>query len=251
MKTPARMIACAILITLPWGAAALAQDGDKGKSLDDLLGIPSEGSQKARKEKEKAQRESLARILTQQEAQNTLKITIDSMHRSALLLAEQEAGIEVQRIQEDVLARLDVLIDSAQQQQQQQQSSSSSSSSSQSKSKDGKSSKPSGSQQGEKSEEEQRREAANQRAKSGKGDEREKSGSGDPKSGNQGERASEMPIAQDGIEGGILQETEEEWGNLPPRTREIIRQGIREKMSSVYRRWTEAYYRRIAQEGKP
>ena len=41
-----------------------------------------------------------------------------------------------------------------------------------------------------------------------------------------------------------------EWGNLPPRTRDMVQQGVREKMSSVYRRWTEAYYRRIAEEAK-
>jgi hypothetical protein len=59
-----------------------------------------------------------------------------------------------------------------------------------------------------------------------------------------------MPEQVDPIEGGALSETDSEWGNLPPRTRDMVQQGVREKMSSVYRRWTEAYYRRIAEEAK-
>lgn len=44
---------------------------------------------------------------------------------------------------------------------------------------------------------------------------------------------------------------EAEWGSLPPRVREQMRQGMRERMSSVYRTWTERYYERVAKESKP
>lgn len=220
------------------------EDGEK--SLDDLLGIGEDDAKKASDESGRAQKETLKRILGEQEAKNTLEATIDAMHRSATLLGEKESGTAVQRVQEDVLARLDMLIQSAQQQQQQQQSSSgSSSSSSQSKS----SSQPKGgkgkTQSAAQASEEQRRAEAKRRAEqtAGKQDPAQQQSTGD--------RPGELPPGVDAVQGGVIQETEEEWGNLPPRTREIIRQGVREKMSSVYRRWTEAYYRRIAEEAKP
>ena len=224
--------------------------GDEEKSLDDLLGIGESDSKKASAESGRTQKETLQRILSEKEAKNTLEETVEGMRRSATLLSEKDSGTAVQRVQEDVLARLDALIASAQQQQQQQQSSSSSSSSSSSgekskgsqQPKDGKGQKQSESAASE----EKRREEAKQRATQKEGEK-----SSPSKSQPTGDRAEESPPSVDPIEGGVIQETDEEWGSLPPRTREIIRQGVREKMSSVYRRWTEAYYRRIAEESKP
>ena len=45
-----------------------------------------------------------------------------------------------------------------------------------------------------------------------------------------------------------LEESGVEWGNLPDRVRDMIRQGLRERPSSLYERLTEAYYRRLAEE---
>ena len=100
--------------------------GDEEKSLDDLLGIGESDSKKASAESGRTQKETLQRILSEKEAKNTLEETVEGMRRSATLLSEKDSGTAVQRVQEDVLARLDALIASAQQQQQQQQSSSSS-----------------------------------------------------------------------------------------------------------------------------
>lgn len=226
--------------------AADTSKKEEEKSLDDLLGIGEGDTKKASDESGRAQKETLKRTLSEQEAKDTLEATIDAMHRSASLLGENESGTAVQRVQEDVLARLNTLIQSAQQQQQQQQSSSSSSSSgSQAKSSSQSKGDKGKSQSATQASEEQRRAEAKRRAEQA---------AGKPQNGQQnptGDQAGESPPSVDAVKGGVIQETEEEWGNLPPRTREIIRQGVREKMSSVYRRWTEAYYRRIAQEAKP
>ncbi|MSR69650.1 MAG: hypothetical protein EXS17_04815 [Phycisphaerales bacterium] len=220
------------------------------KSLDELLGIAGASeAKKAADESAHTQHETLTRTLTEKEAQDTLEVTINEMKRSATLLDENEGGTAVQRLHEDILARLDALIQSAQQQ---QSSSSSSSSSSQSSGEQkGESSSPkSGRGQGESAAEAKRRKDAKNRAK--EGGEKSAEQAGDAiKQGNQGDRAGELPPGVDAIEGGAIEETDEEWGNLPPRTREVLRQGVREKMSSVYKRWTEAYYRRIAEEAKP
>ena len=234
----------------PNGTTEAKPAGDEEKSLDDLLGIGESDSKKASAESGRTQKETLQRILSEKEAKNTLEETVEGMRRSATLLSEKDSGTAVQRVQEDVLARLDALIASAQQQQQQQQSSSGSSSSSSSGEKPKGSQQPKGGKGQKQSEsaasEEKRREEAKQRASQKEGEK-----PGQSKSQPTGDRAEESPPSVDPIEGGVIQETDEEWGSLPPRTREIIRQGVREKMSSVYRRWTEAYYRRIAEESKP
>ena len=233
----------------PNGTTEAKPAGDEEKSLDDLLGIGESDSKKASAESGRTQKETLQRILSEKEAKNTLEETVEGMRRSATLLSEKDSGTAVQRVQEDVLARLDALIASAQQQQQQQSSSSSSSSSSSGEKSKG-AQQPKGGKGQKQSEsaasEEKRREEAKQRASQKEGEK-----SGPSKSQPTGDRAEESPPSVDPIEGGVIQETDEEWGSLPPRTREIIRQGVREKMSSVYRRWTEAYYRRIAEESKP
>ena len=49
----------------------------------------------------------------------------------------------------------------------------------------------------------------------------------------------------------MLEEGRVEWGRLPDRVRDLIRQGRRDRISSIYRRLTEQYYRRLAEEGTP
>lgn len=152
----------------PTGSPTAKPAGDEEKSLDDLLGIGESDSKKASAESGRTQKETLQRILSEKEAKNTLEETVEGMRRSATLLSEKDSGTAVQRVQEDVLARLDALIASAQQQQQQQQSSSGSSSSSSSGEKSKDSQQPKGGKGQKQSEsaasEEKRREEAKQRA---------------------------------------------------------------------------------------
>jgi hypothetical protein len=226
---------------------------DEERSLDELLGIGGDDGAKAAKESARDRSSNLQRVLTEQEAKNTLEAAIQGMWRSGTLLGERDFGTAVQRVQEDVLARLDALISTAEQQQQQQQansSSSSSSSSSQQQQQQGQMGET-GQRPGETAEqaaERRRREEAQRRA--ARESQQGQQGKDQRPQGGDGNNPGEMPEQVDPIEGGALSETDSEWGNLPPRTRDMVQQGVREKMSSVYRRWTEAYYRRIAEEAK-
>ena len=46
----------------------------------------------------------------------------------------------------------------------------------------------------------------------------------------------------------MFEESDVEWGNLPERMRNLLRQGMRESVSKMYRNLTESYYRRIAED---
>lgn len=47
-----------------------------------------------------------------------------------------------------------------------------------------------------------------------------------------------------------LAEAKANWGNLPPRVRDELLEGVSEKFSPVYREMTESYYKRLAEEKK-
>ncbi|MEM6460143.1 MAG: hypothetical protein AAF710_12210, partial [Planctomycetota bacterium] len=68
-----------------------------------------------------------------------------------------------------------------------------------------------------------------------------------------GENAGEFSPGQVGaVEPGqgVLDETRREWGNLPPRLREALTDGLDEPYSPVYRDETEGYYRALAEEAE-
>ena len=243
----------------PGAAGSAPPAGPPPKSLDELLGIgggksdagdspAADDAARAAAEAERAARERLAKVLNDEELRDLMREVVAGMRRSATLLDGKESGTAVQRVQAETIARLDALIESAQQRQQQrqQQSSSSSSSSSQSQS--------SGQQQGEsqgqsQGDEESRREAARRAAEEARrrAEEqarREAAANGDPQGG------TPEADAADAVQGGPLEQSEAEWGRLPARTREAVRQGLREKMSTTYKWWTEQYYRRIAEEAR-
>jgi len=46
----------------------------------------------------------------------------------------------------------------------------------------------------------------------------------------------------------VMEEGRVEWGTLPPRIRDLVQQGRRDRVSSLYLRLTEEYYRRMAEE---
>ena len=64
-------------------------------------------------------------------------------------------------------------------------------------------------------------------------------------------RASQPPGAVDPADmAAQFDESRVEWGQLPPRVRDAVRQGVRDPMSAAYRRLTQEYYRRLAEEGR-
>ena len=141
----------------------------------------------------------------------------------------RDPGLDTQRIQESILARLDQLIEAAQQQQ--SSSSSSGSSSNQDSS------------------------AQNAGQDSGQGSQPQPGGAqgqaaaGQP--GGDGENPGGFSPGQVGpIDPGqgAIDEVRSEWGSLPPRLRDELTNGLDEPYSPVYRNLTEAYYRRLAEE---
>ena len=55
-------------------------------------------------------------------------------------------------------------------------------------------------------------------------------------------------IDSDPLLGGALDGSGSEWGNLPPRIRDLLRQGKQDEYSTIYERLTAEYYRRLAED---
>ncbi len=210
--------------TDPPPTQADAVDADKPQSLDDLLGLETDESEAEAIADRERQRE-LQQRLNEQEISDVFLIALDKMGTSAeLLKVKFDSGLGTQRVQEEILAKLDQLIDLARRQ---QSESGSSSSSSQSQSQ---SQSPGQRQSGEN----QADQADGQR-------------NPDPSDS----QAGDPPASQDGALNAVLEEMSREWGNLPDRVRDELQQGKQDKYSSLYRRLTEEYYKRLAEGGSP
>ena len=194
-------------------------------SLDDLLEIEGAADSGAAASAAASERQrSLEAALAEQEPEQAFRAAVTEMLESVDRLRDEQAtGLGTQRLQERIVDRLQVLIDSAKKQQKQQQQKQSSSSSSSSPQQD----------PGRRSE-------------------------GEPQQQQQGAQRNEGE-AQDGTSNqppgpesadleGVLDESRIEWGGLPPRVRDLITQGMRDQVSQLYRSLTEAYYRRMAEE---
>lgn len=192
------------------------QTADPLPSLDDLLGTGGEGTS-AEGEAElpgETGGEDLDRLLSGREIADEFRAAVDLMDRSAQRLGSaKDTGVRTQRMQEDILRKLDKLIADAESRAQQSSSSSSSSSQSQ----------------------RQAQSQPNQQSQ-------QQAGQGD----NRGE--AEPP----GLRTGALRPEEAAdlaaWGSLPARVREALVQGSSDQFSATYRKLTEAYYRMLAEE---
>lgn len=184
--------------------------------LDDLLRIPgSTGPTRPDAAPERQPDSELQRRLTGRQAQEALVQAVQEMGEVSDRLGQlRDAGIVTQRLQQQVITKLDVLIRSAEQ----QQSSSSRSSSQQ-----------------------QNQQQAGQQQTSQSQAEGASSQSGESMPpGGQSEQLNQN-----------LDLSVAEWGNLPERLRQSLIQGQSDYFSEMYRRWTESYYRRLAEEARP
>lgn len=136
-------------------------------------------------------------------------------------------GPPTQRLQQDILLRIDSLIDQANEQQSSQSSSSQSSSSNQNQQQN-QQSRP------EQSNQQQQAQGSITEAQLNEGDE--------------GDERSPLSGLEETRLGGALEETDQEWGALPARVRDLLRQGRRDTYSNVYEQLTGEYYRRLAEE---
>lgn len=194
----------------------------EGGSLDDLLGI--DGEKQGDSAAIEQARKRIERKLDEKEIEGVLKQALDYMKFSSDRIANhRDVGVDVQRAQQEAIDRLDILIEQAKRR---RQSSSSSSSSSQSRS------------QGQ--EQSQGDTAQPQPQPPTDGSRRQDGTDG---------RSTDPPPPEDAsAPERMLEESAAEWGRLPQRVRDLIRQGSRDRISSVYRRMTEEYYRRMAED---
>tara|TARA_Y100000589_G_scaffold269483_2_gene261503 strand:+ start:795 stop:1541 length:747 start_codon:yes stop_codon:yes gene_type:complete len=206
-----------------------SSEKDPPRSLDELLGI-DEGPEEGESPLENRDRKRLDDRLQEREIGSDLESAIEDMDIAAdMISVDGNFGLDLQRLQKSIIDRLDAVIEEAKRRQQQQQSSGSSSSSDSTseQSTNDPPSNTSGQQQ------------EGDEGSSGTGAETDGSASGQPQAVN---------IVQSGSEGVLFEESDVEWGRLPDRVREVIRQGMRESISRRYKALTEAYYRRLAEE---
>ena len=204
---------------LPVGVACAQDEADPLPSLDELLGtegVASDDGAGAALPGDTAE-EELTRLLSGQEIVDEFRAAVDLMDRSARRLsAARDTGLTTQRLQEDVLRKLDKLIADAKQRSQQNGGSSSSSSS----------------QQQQQAQQQPRQDTSPQ---AGQGDNRGEASTPGGRTGPLGpEQAADLAA----------------WGALPARLRDALLQGSSDRFSATYRKLTEAYYRKLAEEPK-
>ena len=209
-------------------------------SLDEALGI---GGGERADQPPSAIEESLSGA----KPRDILQSALDDMARSADLLDSKEAGLPTRRAQQSVVRKLDELIATArrmQQQQQQQQQAGRSGGAQQRRNQQG--GQQQDGQSGQEPGQDEPRPRADDESRRRAGD---RDGAGRPQGQRADAGAQEPPEAVDPTdEMAQFDEARAEWGRLPPRVREAVRQGLRDPMSAAYRRLTQDYYRRLAEE---
>ena len=205
------------------GHTLFAVATDSPPTLDDLLQIepPVPKSVAPEPGSDQAINKNVSERLAGSDVTDGLEMALREMQQAESQLgAQQNAGIETQRLQESAMSRLDVLIAEAKRQCSACKGGSGSGSPCQ---------QESGSKGNAKG-------AAAAVAQQGEN--------------NQG-AFSPGSVGQVGPDGRPLAQTRSEWGNLPPRLRDELIQSMKERFSLIYKSLTEAYYRRLAEEDQP
>ena len=205
------------------GAIAAAQSanepadppsGEPLPSLDELLGLEEGDDSGVDREAEE-----LREVLSPREAGEALGQAVNLMERVASRIEEgDDLSLSTQRLQEDILRKLDQVIESAQNNQQSGGGSSSSQSSS------------SSSQQ-----------QPNQQQQEGQSQQQGQEGDGSGQEQMPGGSSNAQP-------GGEVAPNGVSWGALPQRVRDALSQGISDRYSELYRSITEQYYRALAED---
>lgn len=183
-------------------------------SLDELLGLKESDTSSV-----DPNQEALKQVLSPKEAGEALGQAVNLMNQVASRIESgNDLSIATQRLQEDILRKLDQVIESAQNNQQGGGGSSSSSQSSSSSSQ----------------------QQPNQQQQDGQGQQGQPgSESGEPSvPGGTSTASPGDALAPDGVA----------WGALPQRIRDALSQGISDRYSDLYRSVTEEYYRALAED---
>lgn len=195
-------------------------------SLDELLGLtpaatdakPGDASKPSdARPTDDASNVDLDRLLSAAEMGDVFKQAVTLMNDAAKRLNDkQDSSVQTQRIQEDVVRKLDQLLASLDQQQQQQQQPQQ-----QQQSQDQKPGQQQKKQQQESAQQEQQ--------------------ASDPQEG-------DRPSLKQGTLKPQIDSARAAWGALPARVREMLMQGSGDRFSSRYKQMTEEYYKRLAEE---
>lgn len=188
-------------------------------SLDELLDLePADREPGAEETAARERRQELERQLAEAQLADAFVRALEKMGLSAdLLEARLDPGLGTQRVQEDILAKLDQLIDRARKMRQSSRSSGSFS-----------------------------RGAPQQRGMQQPG--RQQQSRTLTEGGSSTGQPGGPPPREDGAINTILDETRAEWGNLPDRVREMMLQGQSGTKSKLYLELTNKYYERLARE---
>jgi hypothetical protein len=203
------------------GGSLAQPESDSAKSdplptLDELLGLKEQSPSTDPND------DALDAILSPREAGEALGDAISLMDRVAQRIdADNDISIATQRLQEDILRKLDQVIESAQNNQQGGGGSSSSAQSSSSN-----------------------QQQPNQQQQQGNNQQQGSPGSESGQESMPGGSSAASPgdaLAPDGVS----------WGALPQRVRDALSQGFSDKYSELYRTLTEEYYRALAEDENP
>ncbi len=187
---------------------SISMDQEEWPDLDELLELePERGAT--------GELPPLPPSTSGEEEETPLHSAVDGMRAAAQRLDAGQGGLETQRVQKEVVAHLDALLDMARRQ-----------------------SAPSPGQG-----------TSDPSQAPGSTPGTEPGTSGDTSTG-RGDSQGETypPPPQETMLGGVIEETGSEWGSLPARVRDMLRQGRQDRYSVIYERLTAEYYRKLAEE---
>lgn len=212
MNNSIAAVAVAAMIALAATTARAQDEPAHVPTLDELLGL--------KEVDESPDTTEIDQALTAQQAGEAFAQAVGLMDIAATRLTgtgdgTPDTGITTQRMQEDIIRKLEQVIESAQQNQNSSSSGSSSSSSS-------------SSQQQQPNQQSQQQES-------------QSPGAGEPSDGST--TAGSTEVGSNNLAGSVAK-----WGNLPERLREALSQGLDEPYSQLYRQLTERYYKALAED---
>jgi len=194
-------------------------------TLDELLGLSKPAEKKGDEKSDGEGTPSTNTDPTQSQLDRDLKVApvnddflsaVGLMRESADRLGKaKDPGLQTQRVQDEILKKLDKLIEDAKQKSQQKK------------------------QQQQSQQDQQQQQQQQQQQSSQSQQQQQQQAGNNAQGGNQPKR--------DGQRRQQAAGNMAEWGNLPTRVRDALMQGSSDSFSATYERLTEEYYKRLAQ----
>lgn len=236
-------------------------------SIDELLGLDEDKKDDAPKpddghdddeDKGPELTRDLDKALTGEQAADQFAQAIQEMEEVAIRLSDEaDPGIDTQRMQDEIILKLEQIIASAEKVKSKQKPKPGQGKPQQGppRAADKQQGQQPGEQSGDKPGEQEGDKPGDQQ---GQQPNKPGQGQGDKPGDQQGQQQGNQPggqqSGQTGSQGSVRNEElsmkdlrEGEWGNLPPRLRDELAESLSETFNPVYRSATEAFYRRIAE----